>query len=188
MLKLNKNQKRQPIGGHQFTQNGVTFQGETYAEVLDKVKRFRVVNCMPIGQPDQEILAHYAKHWPFMVQEDREYVEIPKDEDYTLWRKWIVEAWRNPPAKMLSLKEQSDRALICEKCQFNKKMDWIETNESAELSRRAFILRRGVSVASFLGFCSLHKADLSVFTFIDNHANQSETTKDAGKQVGCWLK
>lgn len=188
MLKLNPNQKRQPIGGHQFVEKGVTFTGDTFKEVVEKIYNFRTTNCLVLGDPEQDILVYYARNWPFMVMDDSVAIKTISPDRLFLWRQWIVEAWSKPPHKLVSGKEAAARWEICENCPFNKRLDWKETNETAELSRRAFLLRRGMTAPSFLGFCSLHNADLSVFTFIDNPEAFSKKKKDGEKVEGCWLK
>jgi hypothetical protein len=86
MLKLNKEQKREPLGGHQFHEHGYTFKGDSFSIVETKVRKFRVRNGLPMGNPEQDILNYYAMHWPYMVKEDRETPEpLPPSEELTGW-------------------------------------------------------------------------------------------------------
>lgn len=188
MLKLNPHQKREPIGGHQFTEKGVTFTGDTFNEVVEKLSDFRTINGLPLGSPEQDVLWFYALHWPFMVMEDRDSAQVTLPDEFFLWRKWIVETWAHPPHKFVAASDSVTRRDVCEKCPFNKPLLWKETKESSELTRRAFLLRRGTTAASFLGFCSLHNVDLSVFTCVETPENFSAKKKDAEKYPGCWLK
>lgn len=186
MLKLNTNQKRLPVGGHQFKDRGVTFTGDTMDQVEKKLRAFRLYNCLPMGDPNQEILRYYALHWPYMVREDREATEAPQITEFAEWRGWVTKAWANPPRLLVTSKEAGDRWLICSDCPFNQPFTWLETDESSELSRRTYLLRRGASVPQNLGFCSLHKADLSVFTFLDQAASLS-AKKDNEENESCWV-
>lgn len=186
MLKLNKDQKRQPIGGHQYHESGVTFKGDTFEQVVANLTAFRRFNCLPTGNPDQDVLLYYLNHWPFMVKEDRNAVQPVFSSEFTEWRDWVVGLWNKPPKKMLAIKEAKERWKICLDCPMNKKKGWIETNESAELTKRAFMLRRGAEVPEQLNFCSCHKADLSVFPFLDSPSLYS-AMKDGKKPEACWV-
>jgi hypothetical protein len=167
MLKLNPTSKKSPPGGHQYREYGITFKGEKFSEVVTKVRDFRLHNNHPVGDPEQEVLCYYADHWPWLVKEDRDAAEPESPPDqYFLWREWLHRTWRNPPNKIITVKEAKDRWDKCEKCPFNQQFKHDETAESSELSRRAFLLRRGIEVPEFLGFCSCHAADLGAFSLI----------------------
>lgn len=187
ILKLNPYQKRQPIGGHHIIEHGVTFRGETAKEVAEKLRAFRISNAIPVGDPEQDVFTFYLMHWPFMVQEDETATAPKTSKDYENWRDWVTRTWAYPPRKMLTQKEAKDRWAICQKCPCNFAKKWEETPESAETTRRAYILRRGVDVPKDLGFCVLHKADLSVFTFIDNPKDFSTAKDTIALAKDCWV-
>jgi hypothetical protein len=188
MLKLNPDQLRQPYGGHQFYEHGLLIMGDNFDEVVEKLTDFRVNNNRPVGQPDQDILTYYLAHWPWMVIADgKPTVSQPTNKDYELWKKWIYKVWMNPPIKTVSSKEASDRWEICKKCPFNKKMDWEETIESTELARRAFLLRKGLTIPKGLGFCSLHHFDIGVVSFVEAPREMSGKSKDSADHPGCWV-
>jgi hypothetical protein len=109
------------------------------------------------------------------------------ESDYELWKKWIHLAWSKPTTKVVSSKEASDRWAICKKCPYNKGMNWQETTESAEIARRAFLLRRGISIPSELGFCSLHHADLGILSFVETPGELSGKKKDTANYTSCWV-
>lgn len=186
-LALNKNQKREPYGGHHFVEQGITFKGDTFDEVIEKVADFRKNNNYPAGDPVQDVLIFYVKHWPYMVTDDLEpKEEVPIDTKYLEWRDWIYKVWQNPPKKFLTTKEAQDRWKVCETCPFNQKKDWAKSDESTELKRRQYLLTRGIAYPSFLGFCSLHRADLGVIVFTDQPVSLS-SKKDGGHYEKCWV-
>lgn len=186
MLHINPYQHRQPFGGHHFKDHGVMFKADTFPQLLQKVKDFRINNGLPLRAPDQEILQFYAKHWPWTVISD----ETPSKSDgsnFAAWRTWVSKTWNTPPIKLQTSKEAALRWDVCRKCPFNVKFDWTETPESVQIQRRSFVMRRGLPVPVELGFCTLHKADLAVFCFIDDTTKYSD--KEPGKEhKDCWVK
>lgn len=189
MLQLNKDQQRRPIGGHQYPENGLLVRGESFNEVKQKLTEYRINNHIPVGDPEQDILLHYAKNWPWMVKSDPNATPKQVSGQYTLYRQWIDETWRDPPAKMISVKEATDRWETCRGCPFNRSKTWFKTPESAELARRAFLLRKGADVPEDIGICSLHFfADLSVLSFVENAAHFVDVKKDSTKPEKCWVK
>ncbi len=186
MLKLNEKQQRTPIGGHQFHEYGTTFKGESFTEVVKKLKNFRLNNNLNVGNPEQEILNHYATHWPWMVRRSDEAPEQEKGSDYMDWRDWLQRTWKKPPSKFVSTKEASERWNCCLTCPHNLKKDWGVSAESTELNKRAFVLSRGLDVPSGIGYCNFHKCDLGVFSLIDKVNNYSSTTNQP--PANCWVK
>ncbi len=185
MLKIAPHQQRLPFGGHQYAEYGITFKGETFDVVKDKLTKFRLNNNIPAGNPGQEILAHYAKHWPWMVKSDGESPRMESTE-YIRWRDWIFRTWRTPPKKMVTPKEAKERWEKCLSCPMLRRRPMESTDESAELVRKAFILRRGIEVPTNLGFCALHGADLSVLVFTEPAKDFSDK-KDTVQPECCWV-
>lgn len=186
MLKLNDKQQRTPTGGHQYHEYGTTFRGESYSEVVKKLREFRLNNNLNVGDPEQEVLRHYADHWPWMVRSSDKEPAAEQGSDYQDWRSWIQNTWKRPPAKFISTKEASERWNACLTCPHNVKKDWGTTKESEELKKRAFVLSRGITIPSGVGYCNFHKCDLGVFTFIDKVNNYSGTTNQP--PANCWVK
>ncbi len=162
------------------------FRGESFDEVKDKLTKFRLNNGLHAGNPEQEILLHYAKNWPYMVKEDREATTDHLDEKFVQWRDWVGKTWRNPVKKVVTNKEAANRWEVCQKCPMNTKRDWAETDESVELARRVFIMKAGRDTPSDLGFCSCHKADLSVLPFMDKPKEYS-SRKEGELPPACWV-
>lgn len=188
MLRLNPDQLRQPHGGHNFLiPNGPAVKGESLKEVVQKVVDYRINNNIPLGDPEQEVLYYYALHWPYMV-EPVEPKRIPAASSrFGGWSKWIRKSWINPPKKIITTKEAVGRWEVCATCPHNKRFDWKETNETAALTQRAFLLRRGIDAPKDLGYCDLHMADLSVLTFLETPESFSEKSKDKEQPPKCWV-
>jgi hypothetical protein len=186
MLTLKQGQKKRPPGGHHATFHGVTFRGETHREVADKLRDFRVTNALHVGDPEQEVLFFYLKHWPYLLREGEAMAEVAQNKEYDDWRDWAIRTWQHPPAKMLTTKEARERWEVCLKCPCNVRPNWPETNESSEITRRIFLLRRGLPVPKDLGFCLLHRWDNSVSPFLDKPKDFSGR-KDQEDVKGCWV-
>ncbi len=187
MLKLNTDQKRIPLGGHQFYEFGVTFKGETFEEVAKKVEAFRVNNGIPLGDPRQDILTRYLETCPWMVKADDKSLQIALEQDYVAWREWMLKVWKSPFHKMRDIKDAQIRQEICAGCKFNRLKDWGTSDESKELEKRSLILRRGHPVMAGLGFCTCHKWDNSVSPFIDQVKEYSNKDADQQSPANCWV-
>ena len=186
MLRYNKNQHRSPIGGHHFSDHGVMFRGDTFDEVVEKIRNFRITNALPLGEPSQDVLRFYAKNFPYMVVADGAETKEEGDAKRNSWRSWVFETWRNPPKKVIVTKDAERRWEICKKCPYNRSIENYKNSEDKEIRKRAYLLRKGIDIPSGLGFCSLHKADLSVFTFIED-AKAHSHAKDGDKHEKCWV-
>lgn len=187
MLELNPRQKRQPFGGHHYVEYGITFRGDTKDDVVGKLREYRRINHLKIGDPDQDVLEFYLKNWPWLVRAKEAPAREPQPENYTLWRDWVQATWRKPPMKIISMRAAKDRWAVCANCPFNLKKNWDEDAECADVMRQAFMLRRGMACPENLGYCALHRADLSVLTIIDNPSEFSARLKDGGDYPKCWV-
>ena len=186
MLKLKANSKRAPYGGHHYPEYGMTFKGESYSEVVEKVRDFRLNNSIPLGNPGQDVLCFYAAHWPWLVEEDRESVQEDPPDQFGEWRSWVQDTWKKPPLKLVTPTEARTRWKICENCPFNEQFKFEETKESAEVQRRAFLLRRGLDAPETLGFCALHRTDLGAFSYFDTPASHAKPTGEKQPKE-CWV-
>jgi hypothetical protein len=187
MLKLNPDQQRLPHGGHHYPIiDGPLVRADSAREVIRKITDYRIANALPLGDPEQELYRYYHKFWPYTVIE----VDSTKGDEpatnFPSWAKWVRKAWKMPP-KLVTTKEASFRWDICLTCPHNKQFDWKETNESAVLSQRAFLLRRGIEAPKALQYCDLHRADLSVLTFTETPGLFSEKPKEAIQPSCCWV-
>lgn len=187
MLKFREKSMRMPFGGHHYPDYGITFKGESFKEVVDKVRDFRLRNNIDVGEPDQDVLCFYAMHWPWLVSVDHKREDPPKENaQFVAWREWIQKTWKKPPTRLVTVKEAKDRWAVCSTCPFNRPWDFRETKESAELTRRAFLLRKGVEVPEDLCYCDLHNADLGVFSFISSAKDYSAKNSEE-HYGGCWV-
>lgn len=177
---------KEPPGGHHFVTMGVTIRDENFNNLIDKVIEFKVTNNLPYGNPEQEVLHFYAEHWPYLVERTKDTFQ-PEDSNYSKWRDWIRSTWAKPPVKSVAKIEAETRAKICAKCPFNRPENFGNSPEAEDLRKRAFLLRKGVDVPPGLGYCAIHRCDLSAFVFIDN-ANDFSGRKKGGSPVkDCWV-
>jgi hypothetical protein len=185
MLKLKANSKRSPYGGHHYPEYGMTFRGDSYSEVVEKVKDHRLRNNIAMGRPEQDVLNFYAAHWPWLVEEDREAVVEDPPTQFSKWREWVFETWKKPPLKLVTPTEAKLRWKICETCPFNEQFKFSEDEESSEITRRSFLLRRGLSAPESMGFCGCFQADLGSFSYFDTPADFAKPTGE--KPANCWV-
>lgn len=187
MLKINKDQMRLPFGGHHYVEDGRTLKGDTFDEVKTLLTDYRLHNNRPVGNPGQDILTYYLVNFPWMVKQDD--LEMPEEpDDFIDWRAWVQGTWVKPPKKLLTSKEASFRWEVCKSCPFNVPIE--QGNKPAEfeqITRKAILLRRGVKIPQELGYCSLHRADLGVLTFIETPKDHSEKSKDSPNYPSCWV-
>lgn len=186
MLIPNKESMRLPIGGHQYPSHGIMFRGDTFNELLQKLTDFRITNGIKLGKPEQEILQHYALHWPYMVRHIPGGADEPAD-DFEQWREWIQRVWAVPPKTVITPTEAKERWVKCLSCPMNKAFNWEDNEESRELERRAFLLRRGVDVPEGLGFCSCYSCDLAVAVFLEDKSGHFKQNKGTEKPGPCWV-
>lgn len=186
--RLKHNSKRLPFGGHHFRENGVTLKGDTFQDVVDLLTDFRLMNGWPIGNPPQEIINYYAEKFPWMVEYDVSGRESePVNEAYVEWRDWISSVWGKHQNKFLTRKEASFRWDICKTCPHNVGTPWKETKESIEFSRKSLLLKRGEKVPDNYCFCSLHRADISVSSFLESPQELSRKDQNKSNHPGCWF-
>lgn len=187
MLKFNTKQHRPPMGGHQFPSHGMIFRGDTIEDVIKKIKDFRLNNNIAAGDPEQEVLRHYAQHWPWTVRRSIEVEAGVESDEYVAWRTWLHETWRKPVSKCVVPKEASERWLKCTNCPMNQKISGQNHHEENELRKRAFVLRKGVDVPSWLGYCSHHRWDTPVASFIEDAKQHSNAKSGTTAPAGCWV-
>lgn len=185
--RLRPGQQRIPLGGHHFNCHGMKFSGETHVEVYEKLLDYRLNNTIPIGDPEQEVLAYYAVESPWMVDAMPDEPARKKSEYYLHWRAWVQKLWKHPITRAVSPKEAAMRWPICEKCPHNIKLAVDASPEGAETLRRTFLMRRGHPVPNKIGFCSLHSFDIGVASFLEAPASVSGKLKDTAKYEDCWV-
>lgn len=166
---------------------GMVIRAENFDELVTKVRKLRLNNGHPEGYAEKDILRYYAEHFPYMVTQAEGVEESIKPSTYLKYRDWIRYLWYDPPKRLLSVKEATLRWEKCKACPRNVKKDWKETDESAEFARRAFMLRCGIDVPEFLGFCSCFQWDLGLAVFLDAPEKYSNKKKGDSPPPECWL-
>lgn len=186
MYVLRKNSHKAPFGGHQFHEYGTTIRADSYPELVEKVKNFRLVNSLAFGNPEQDILHYYSENWPWLV-ERKEDTYVQTDSNYETWKNWIQKAWKKPPARIVATAEAKTRWAVCEKCPFNRPLNFPDSPELEELKKRAFLLKRGIDTPSTIGYCAVHRCDIGVLSFIDNAEDFSSKKQKGGSYGDCWV-
>lgn len=186
--RLKQSQQRQPTGGHHIFTNNIMFKGESAPDVAEKVAEYRLINSIPEGDPEAEIVEYYAKKFPWMVEKHMDWTAPPpKNQRYEWWSKWIRRTWRSPPPDFAATQTASERQEVCKTCPFMKSKSWKETSESMELEKRAYLLRRSGKISEEIGICGLHKADIGVLSYSINPAKLCEEPTKAPPEK-CWVK
>ena len=186
MLELNKDAHREPIGGHQFPSHGIMFRSDTFKELVEKLKTFRLVNGLKLGNPEQEILQHYAKNWPFLVKQAGS-EEVHEGNTLDAWRMWVYDTWNDPPKKYIVEKEARERMAICAICEYRMGRPEGSKEEVESIDRRAFLLRKGIAVDEKIKFCACHLWDIPIASLIDDPKKYSNQPKDEGCPPNCWV-
>lgn len=149
---------------------------------------FRLFNSRTVGNPTQEVIDYYARKSPWMVELDTQPSEADEvDEDYIQWRDWIASQWGKPSGRLLSRKESSMRLEICKTCPHLVQKTWDDTDESIEFERKSLMLKRGSLVDEKYAFCSLHRCDVGVASFVENPISVSGKMKDEQDYPACWF-
>lgn len=186
--RLNPNQKRLPFGGHHFREKGVTLKGDMFEDVVKLLTEFRLMNGWSVGNPSQEVIDYYAVKFPWMVEYDLSGKEDdPENPAYVGWRDWLSSVWGKPQSKFLTRKEASFRWEICKTCPHNVSKPWKETREAVEFSRKSLLLKRGEKTPEDLCYCDLHRADISVASFLESVRELSRKDENKSDHPGCWF-
>lgn len=162
-------------------------RGDNFDELLAKIKNLRLINGHPIGDPEKDVLRYYAEHFPYMVKSGDEDGKPIAPSNYFKWRDWIRYMWYDPPKKLLTRTEAADRWEVCKTCPHNVAKNWKTDEEADEFNRRAFMLRAGLDVPSFLGYCDHHRWDLGLAVFLPEPSKVSHPEKRANKNQKCWV-
>lgn len=187
-LKLNPHQKRLPFGGHHFREDGIMLKGEAFKDVEELLRDFRLMNGRPVGNPSQDIIIYYAQKFPWMVMTDHDATpDEPEEYDYVCWRDWITSVWGKVQNKFITRKEASFRWEKCNGCPNNVGKTWKSSAEATEFERKSLLLRRGEKTPENYCYCALHRADVSVASFLESPRDLSRKLPNSAEQEGCWF-
>ena len=186
-FRLRKGHKRLPFGGHHYTANGITAKGDTAEEVVEKIKNYRLINGIPLGDPMSELLEYYADKFPWMIENNLDdQGEKPENANYVRWRGWLISQWGKPFPKTIGEVQAVDRWAICEKCEFCRPRTWENTPEAIEFERKSLLLKNARNSPKNVKFCTLHGWDIGVSSYVENPAPLSDK-KDKQDYEGCWV-
>lgn len=186
-IQLKRNSMRQPFGGHHFEDRSVMFKADSFDELVEKIRDFRIANGIQVGNPSEEVLIYYAKNWPWLVEEDKCPPKQRINERYDTWRNFIFGMKKTPIRKYANEREMRTRYETCEKCKYRKRVNPKEKDEFDALKAKIFVLCRGSMICGMDQFCDLHQAPIPVLL-------AAETTKDlippkdGNGSEDCWIK
>lgn len=69
----------------------------------------------------------------------------------------------------------------------NSAKSWKPTDESKEMDKRAFLMRQGIDVPSYIGFCTCHRADAGVLSFLEKPKQASQKDEASQQPAECWV-
>jgi hypothetical protein len=181
MLQLRKNPGKGVPGGHHFPEKENVFKADSFDELVDDVRYFRIHNGRPAGDVEQEILRHYQSIAPNLVEEaiDGALQNDTSDGGLADVMRWLVRKSSAPIKEFLDNNQAGNREKICANCRFNETLDDSDIEE--EIVRRVFLLSRGKAKAS-LGWCRKKKW-ANGLAAVDPSVKQKD-----GAKSGCWAE
>jgi len=181
------NHMHQIISEHVFEDpSGQTLKSRNLKDLVNAVIRFREINGLPPGDPEQEIATKYATKYPWLVREDLSGEKVPQNQSLAsgeaIWR-WVQKVWNSPPKlPLLTPEKYSDRAQICRSCPHNLEFN-ARLEGGAELVRRIYILGRGDGAAD-CGRCDIQGWLNSLAVMLPDAAERAEVLTIPDH---CWL-
>lgn len=159
-------------------------------DLVESVRRFRLHEGIPIGDPDFDIASQIRKNSPQNdIYRKRPEFHPPKNiqpvELHEELRAWLDSTAPRRPALIHEM-DADTRAEVCAKCPFNVPWKGRDKAQNTEISRRAIVLRGVVFYAhdDSLRACALHRIELSSAVFLD----QDFLPKKAPQAPdNCWI-
>lgn len=189
-LVLNDKQQRKPLdGGHHFVEEGVgRIDGETFAEVVQKLGDYRVANGLSRGNPERDVVRYYSEHYPFMVRlADGE----EEEEDALGVRATRVVSWME---KLSSIKagvligadaEAKERLEGCAKCpHFRAAYKLPDTEYGETLKMKGYLIGKGRVKLGEGGYCKRYGWDCGLAAQINS---PGQTVVVGEREPGCWV-
>lgn len=68
-LEIVRGHPKVPVGGWTAHYHGQNFTGRDADDLILKLTEYRTQNGLPLGNPEQELAAHYAEQAPYLVRE-----------------------------------------------------------------------------------------------------------------------
>lgn len=188
MKKLNANAQRKPIGGHHFTTHGQIIKSDTFEELIEAVKEYRLANSFDLGDPEAEVLGYYESIAPWLVVDDGKPsrpVGIPAHVKGL--KDWIASMRKDPSAGILVSKtEAKERWEGCKGCKYASDIDWEYSEETEELERKAALLRGMRDTPFNDSYCRLHKWATGAAVYTRN-PKRLEANKERSPEK-CFVK
>jgi len=167
MMRYNENAQRRPIGGHHFLDRGQIIRADTFRELVQAIQDYRVSNSWPLGDPEADVLEHYAKVAPWLVVEDGEPVKargIPEHVKPLFI--WLNDVKQSGGTGLCTKAEAKERWAGCVGCKYSSEIDWDYSPETSKMQVDAAIIRRMQKSPVENSYCRLHKWATGVAVFL----------------------
>lgn len=122
-MSIRPNQNLYPDGGYIFIEgDGTRFRGESWRDLIAKVKSYRERNKKPPGNPEDEVFSQYCVRMPSHCKDMRHVPVQSAGHSLTLNQRVIqsianlMEWKRRAPIARVPDSEAAERAAICASC------------------------------------------------------------------------
>lgn len=176
-LGINHQHMSQPQGGWTYIENHCTFTADSARALADELRRHRLNNGLPPGDPEHDIALAYAKSHPWLIVTRASVPEEPPEVADV--RAFVHRAWRSAhlPAKDAVRDARWER---CAGCPAFVPLDMDDHDE--ETVRRLHILGAGKLRENY-GYCQHHRWVAGLACGIAEPAAYAVP----GCPVDCWL-
>ncbi len=176
-LRIDRSHMSQPEGGWGFViENGPVLKDEKLDKLIDKIKEHRLVNGLPVGDPENEIAMKYSKDFPWLIKRVEDEAEEENDAE-----RWVHRLWRSFPMQMAETRARDERFEQCQKCVHFEPL--VEDDLTDEARRRLILMNPGKSRTEH-GWCLLRGWIPSIAVQIHDPWNFADWTV---KKSECWL-
>jgi len=176
-LRIDRSHMSQPDGGWGIVlEDGPVLSDEKVDGLIKKMKDHRVVNGLPVGDPENEIAMKYASAFPWLIKQVPDEEEEANDAE-----SWIHRLWRSFPMQMAETRARDERFEQCVKCPHFEPLE--QDSLSGEALRRLILMNPAKSRTEH-GWCLLRGWIPSIAVQIHDPWNFADWTI---KDKDCWL-
>lgn len=170
--------------------NGVQFRGESWKDLMNKVRDYRARNNIPVGNVEEEVWSQYCARMPQHCQSPSRPVPPANHHSMTLNQRVlhslakIMERRRKAAIPRVEDREAQRRAEICKACPFHKPL--VRSCEACVRvidSTRKAVLESGPSQHQNLLACAVLGEDLPLTVHIEQ-----PTESNSDLPPNCWRK
>jgi hypothetical protein len=128
-MSIRPNPNLYPDGGYIFVEgDGTQFRGESWRDLISKVKSYRERNGRPTGDPEADIFAQYCSRMPNHCKDTRNVPVQNSSHSLSLNQRvlqfiaTLLERKRRSPIPRVPDSEAAERATICASCPRQKSL------------------------------------------------------------------